>query len=174
MSNGADCTLSVRSGSARSKAVDSATVDPRLRVRRGRIRALGDVFRRASARRTGRSSHGDWLTNCCKHCSSPSGSRSHRVDRLTLSIQHQPAQVHLPPNGADPCAHLERWSPPDCPRSSARSQGPRSALATAGRSRPPCRCSPSPLPAVCPVRARGARPVRGGGAGRRPRRHGMP
>ena len=41
--------------------------------------ASGDssrLIRRASARRTSTGSHGDWLTNCCKHCSSPSASRA--------------------------------------------------------------------------------------------------
>jgi hypothetical protein len=33
-------------------------------------------MRNASARRTGSGRHGDWLTNCCRHCSSPSSRRA--------------------------------------------------------------------------------------------------
>jgi hypothetical protein len=38
--------------------------------------AIPSHMRRANARRTATQSHGDWLTNCCKHCSSPSSSRA--------------------------------------------------------------------------------------------------
>jgi hypothetical protein len=41
------------------------------------IQASGPIsrcIRRARRALTGAHSHGDWLTNCCRHCSSPSGS----------------------------------------------------------------------------------------------------
>jgi hypothetical protein len=37
---------------------------------------ISRCIRRASRALTGSQAHGDWLTNCCRHCSSPSGSRS--------------------------------------------------------------------------------------------------